>query len=313
MKSLLEQSQVRFKRRVTVGHVKTSTPRTSARKGTGQGSTVLPALTRRSSTKDSEVKAAVMAEASSPEDSEASAAAIVTANAPMLARKYRLELFETKTALLEFHKARRNVVGGLDYEDFYDMMCRLFAPTIQDAIVQRIYTQTGMHQRASIERFLEWQMMNMFSETAGLLASPEKAESEKLVYQLAKDFAVGSLDIDHIKRAFDKYDTDKSGLIDFYEFRSMLENMLKAKVSSDLSLDRVKKFWREIDRDGSGQVDFSEFTEWYLKYFKPDFTSEMGSCNLIEAFYASFNPENQRHFHLDDRHAGITQRRNTIA
>jgi len=225
----------------------------------------------------------------------------ITAAAPMLARKYHLELFQTQTALLELSKAKRNCQGGLDYADFYRVVCQIFgARSIKGATVRTMWEETGMRRGVRVEKFLEWQMLNMFSVTTSLIASEDKRRSEELVTKLANDFSVRAVDIDRIKREFDRYDTDKSGFIDFDEFRRMLESILNAATSSDLSFDRVQKCWREIDSDGSGQVDFGEFTAWYLKYFDPEASSanQKASCKLAEAFYDGFSPEILRHRHL---------------
>jgi len=221
--------------------------------------------------------------------------ASVTENAPMLASKYRLELLETKIVLIEFAKAKKNARGGLDFPEFAKLCCNVF--DIQNAneeVVMKIYKDTNMENNSSVENFLEWYMLNMFAVTAILTASPEKAKSEKLIAHIASEFGVSGNAIDNIKREFDKYDIDSSGLIDKDEFSKMLKTLLKAKDTCDLSEDRIRKFWMEIDHDGSGSVDFSEFAQWYLKYFDPNLTDAAGSCNLIEAFYASFNPDHQR-------------------
>jgi len=219
----------------------------------------------------------------------------VTANAPMLASKHRLDVLEVKTVLIEFNKVRRNSDGGYNFQDFKKIFLAVF--DIQDAmeeVIQKIYKETSMEKDASIDRFLEWYMLNMFSHTTLLTSTHEKANSEKMITKLAQEYGVSSSKLDNIKREFDKYDSDGSGLIDKEEFASMLKTLLKAKDSCDLSADRIKKFWMEIDHDGSGEVDFSEYANWYLKYFDPELTDASGSCNLIEAFYASFSPEHQR-------------------
>mmetsp|Transcript_133666 Transcript_133666/g.298843 ORF Transcript_133666/g.298843 Transcript_133666/m.298843 type:complete len:346 (-) Transcript_133666:62-1099(-) len=231
------------------------------------------------------------------------AASKLNAQALAFAQKYRLDVFETKTVLTEFRHLKLNPDGSASFPDFYKFMCRVF-DTKQPSkdLLEKIYHETGMDSAARVEKFLEWYMMNVFSrDLLGLMhaASPEKLQAEIAVQKLARDLNVASSQIDNIKREFDKYDKDNSGAIDYKEFGSMLKAMLKAKDSCDLSESRIRKFWMEIDHDGSGEVDFSEFTHWYLKYFSPESTAECGSCNLIEAFYASFNPSNQRRWQTD--------------
>jgi len=310
---LWDNDKTRIRRRVTVGHVESSTPRP----GPGPRTLLPVAPRRRSATAETKE-----ASEDSQKQAEVVATADVPANAAMFARKYRLDLFMTQSVLLELSKAQRNSYGGLNYDEFYRVMCRVFGVqrfnddgsyagstdnTLFDCAMQKMYARTNMYQDVNIESVFEYQMLNAFSEMTSLMASAQNIESDRLVYELAKTFSVRATDIDHIKREFDRYDNDRSGVLEFDEFRQMIELKLKAKSSSDLPLDRVKKFWREIDQDGSGHVDFSEFTAWYLKYFDPQTTSEMGSCNLLESFYDGFNPESQRHRHLD-----AMRRRNTV-
>ena len=56
------------------------------------------------------------------------------------------------------------------------------------------------------------------------------------------------------KFIFDKYDTDKSGLISFDEFRAMLPEL-----GIRISLPKTKKYFDFCDTDQSGQIDFEEF------------------------------------------------------
>jgi len=223
----------------------------------------------------------------------------VTDQAPMLASKYRIDLMEAKSILLEFHKARRTPTGGIEYSDFKQLCCNVFDDrSANEDIIEKIYRETEMESNATVDKFCQWYMMNLFSTAAMLSASPEKGASDRLVARIASDFNLPPNQLDNIKREFDKFDKDNSGYIDREEFDSVLRTMLKAKDSCDLSSERLTKFWKEIDADGNGQVDFTEFTHWYLKYFTPEGTFEAGSCNLIEAFYASYNPNNQRRWQI---------------
>jgi len=277
--------------------------------------TNLAAAQRRASTKGASVtqfvaeEAAAVAAASTDPPPVAVVAAVpvsreshVAAQAPNLAKKYHLELFEARNTLVEFHASRFNAFGGFDYPDFYKFCCRVFGvKSPDDEVIQKIYSEAGMAEKARVESFLEWYMLHVFcTDVQGVVQGmSHTAKGESLVYRLSKQFNVATTQIDNIKREFDKYDTNASGNIEFDEFAAMLKAMLKAKDSCDLSESRIRKFWMEIDHDGSGEVDFSEFTHWYLKYFSPESTAECGSCNLIEAFYASFNPSNQRRWQTD--------------
>jgi Ca2+-binding EF-hand superfamily protein len=219
----------------------------------------------------------------------------VTDRAPVLAWKYKLELYETKVIMIQWAKMKRNADGGVDFADFYKFVCAIFDLTsINQQMAQSVYDSVKVSKQADIERFLHYYMTNLFSVIAMLKASPEKAASEKLIARLATDFGVDSTKIDKMWRTFDKYDKDGSGLIDKGEFASMICDMMKVKEPSDMPAQRIDKFWQEIDEDGSGEVDFQEFAQWYLKYFASRSSKDSGSNNLIETFYESFSPDKQR-------------------
>merc|ERR1711924_403556 len=95
-----------------------------------------------------------------------------------------------------------------------------------------------------------------------------QTEKETESYTLAKKHGLDVVVIDRMRYAYDKFDTDKSGLIEHGEFEEMLHVLMKAK-PGDISKDRITSYWCEIDADGSGEVDFSEYVSWYLKYFIP--------------------------------------------
>jgi len=250
-----------------MGHVETRSPRP----GVGAG-------WRRMVTTDVAVRP------SASEKTEASGSSVMTANAPTLARKYRLELFLTHTALLEFGNAKQNSLGGLDYADFYRAVCRIFGTRrLDSATAWAIYQQTGMREEVNVERFLEWQRTNKFSAANSLTASEHASRSDELLYQLANDFSVTVEEITRIKKEFERYDADHSGSIDFDEFRQMLEFMLNTTNSSELPLERVKQMWREIDRFGTGHVYLSDFTSWFFIYFNPEDSFQTGSSKLTKA------------------------------
>merc|ERR1719271_1801178 len=103
--------------------------------------------------------------------------------------------------------------------------------------------------------------------------------------------------VEKLKQAFDHYDLDGSGVIEYNEFYSMLKQLLQVKNDDDLSSARVYRFWKEIDRDSSGEVDFIEFCAWYLKYFSPEVETTQTSIDgrgILGKFSSSYDPRAQR-------------------
>eukprot|EP00931_Biecheleriopsis_adriatica_P021522 TRINITY_DN14055_c0_g1_i1.p1 TRINITY_DN14055_c0_g1~~TRINITY_DN14055_c0_g1_i1.p1 ORF type:complete len:229 (+),score=22.54 TRINITY_DN14055_c0_g1_i1:64-750(+) len=68
---------------------------------------------------------------------------------------------------------------------------------------------------------------------------------------------------EHIMGLFTRYDSDKSGKIDFKEFLEIAR-----RVAPDANYDKCKKLFRRADVDGSGLIDPNEFINWIFKDFK---------------------------------------------
>eukprot|EP00928_Gymnodinium_smaydae_P057788 TRINITY_DN41008_c0_g1_i1.p1 TRINITY_DN41008_c0_g1~~TRINITY_DN41008_c0_g1_i1.p1 ORF type:complete len:349 (+),score=76.16 TRINITY_DN41008_c0_g1_i1:146-1192(+) len=211
-----------------------------------------------------------------------------------LAKAYRLDFFDVKYILEELEKTDKTSSGSLTQANMKDYLMRVFGSShIPEDLLKHLHNHTcvdlkGNAKAFDVEAFLDWYMMNIFTVVSSLKGDPKAVASRELLTKLCKNYGLQSGDLDKIKKRFDQYDLDGSGLIDQDEFVSMLANMLKAK-KDDLSKDRLKNWWKEIDSDGSGEVDFEEFLEWYLKYF-----GTADNVNPTEAFYASFNPSMQR-------------------
>lgn len=56
------------------------------------------------------------------------------------------------------------------------------------------------------------------------------------------------------RQLFNKYDTDKSGLISFEEFRAILPDL-----GIHISIPKAMKYFKFCDSDDSGEIDFEEF------------------------------------------------------
>ena len=59
-----------------------------------------------------------------------------------------------------------------------------------------------------------------------------------------------------IKEAFDLFDTDKTGTIDYHELKVAMRAL-----GFDVKKQEVLGLMREYDRDGSGQIEFPDFLE----------------------------------------------------
>ena len=144
-----------------------------------------------------------------------------------------------------------------------------------------------------IDTFLEWYRGNIF----GPIGAANQSEKESLMYDLADECGVPPPTIDNVRKRFDEFDTDGSGLIDYDEFIVMMCKLLRVDDPSKISQQRLQRFWREADTDGSGEIDFREFCHWYLKNFSPDRPQLHAPAldkGIMGTFYSSFQPSAAR-------------------
>jgi hypothetical protein len=63
--------------------------------------------------------------------------------------------------------------------------------------------------------------------------------------------------------AFDKYDRNRDGRIDYNEYQPLINdmcNMIQRKYGSGPTLDKIRQAWMSLDRDNSGYITRQEFS-----------------------------------------------------
>lgn len=108
--------------------------------------------------------------------------------------------------------------------------------------------------------FAIWFTANSFSERLTLDAG------QRALRKLARTYSMSYAQVDQYKQHFDKFDLDRSGMIESDEFQNLLCKCAKIPANG-LSHSRLQQLWRVADADGSGEVDFEEFVVFYRKYF----------------------------------------------
>lgn len=213
------------------------------------------------------------------------------AKAVRASKAYNMTFNEAKEILEVFDSVSRAVAGRFSLRDLQNFLCTLFhAKEIPDAILDQIYYRTCQSDSPlgfDIEAFLAWHMCS-FSTVSKLRGDKAAVAKSVSLDEICAKHGIGPNDLDKVRRVFEKYDTDGSGVMDKDEFELMIVVYMGA-TRADISKERLATWWREIDSDGSGEVDFPEFVEWYVKYF-----GSADSLTPTHAFYASFNPSVQR-------------------
>ena len=63
--------------------------------------------------------------------------------------------------------------------------------------------------------------------------------------------------------AFDRYDRNRDGRIDYNEYQPLINdmcNLIQQKYGSGPTLDKIRHAWMSLDRDGSGYITRHEFS-----------------------------------------------------
>jgi len=63
--------------------------------------------------------------------------------------------------------------------------------------------------------------------------------------------------------AFDRYDRNRDGRIDYNEYQPLINdmcNLIQQKYGSGPTLDKIRQAWMSLDRDGSGYITRHEFS-----------------------------------------------------
>ncbi len=79
--------------------------------------------------------------------------------------------------------------------------------------------------------------------------------------------------------AFSQSDTDRSGILTFLEFKELMAQKLKLKLSGAEFLD----VWRAMDVDMSGAITFAEFTALYFPELAVDLLEDETNASMCTA------------------------------
>ncbi|CAE7351850.1 unnamed protein product [Symbiodinium sp. CCMP2592] len=110
-----------------------------------------------------------------------------------------------------------------------------------------------------VQEFAIWYSSFCFAEE--VTVKPEVRETRELARQMGLEIG----QIEQFKVAFDRYDEDGSGEIEFEEFSNMVQELLKIPHGQELPHDRLMTMWRSADMQQKGCLDFREFCFFYFR------------------------------------------------
>jgi len=112
-----------------------------------------------------------------------------------------------------------------------------------------------------IEEFAVWHASASFNEEMTL------SKHDRALRNLTRELGANTADVDRYKKAFDEFDDDGSGAIEYEEFCALLNVLLKVPDGHKLPQERVMGFWRLADLERNGELNFSQFVKFYVTHF----------------------------------------------
>lgn len=199
------------------------------------------------------------------------------------AQEFHMPLEDIKFAKQFFDKYDTDKSGTISQSEFRRMLIDISGAESEDVLSEDFFhmgwvkVNTDQTEEIDFEKFIHWFSLHGFLED--LLLPGDQRETRAI----ARKYGLSVVDVEHLKKTFDTFDADSSGRMEFSEFKTMLQTLMKVPAGLELPAQRVRQFWQEIDEDKGGDVDFEEFLCWYLRYFSLD-GNDPDACP-VEEFY----------------------------
>merc|ERR1711904_14583 len=203
----------------------------------------------------------------------------------LIAKELNLSVDEVRTAKKFFDQFDIDGDGFLGKAEFRQLVAAISGvenpEDIEEETLNTKWVEADKDGSECVDfwEFATWYSAHGFLED--LLLSPE----QRHIREVARKYDVEFVEVENVKRMFDKFDEDGGGLLEFGEFKILLYRLMKIPAHLEMPSSRVKQFWAEIDLDGSGNVDFEEFLQWYMRSF--DLAGGGQLVSPIEHFYKS--------------------------
>lgn len=181
--------------------------------------------------------------------------------------------------------------GMLNADAFAQVLCKLTSVDepahLPEGLLQSAFYSADTNQSDNLDfiEFANWYARHGFSES--VLLTQEQREIRKI----ARKHGLPIVQVEEYKRAFDGFDDDGSGEIEFEEFQNLLNSLIRVPANLQLPMSRVRQFWAETATDGDS-IGFEEFLLFYTRYFAA--TGLAAQRSPLEEFYRAVRPVSVR-------------------
>jgi len=185
-----------------------------------------------------------------------------------VAEMYKVPLKVVQQAFKDFNELDADSNGSLSLDEFEAAIRKTTEvgpdEDLPDYLILKSWESIDNNKdsRVDFNEYFLWTLQAGWKEE--ILVNDPK---ERQLRELARDFGVTVLDVERLKRVFDKFDVDKSGEIDKDEFVSVICSLMNAVDTSQVSHSMLNRYWKEADRNNDGGLDLPEFMVWYYNHF----------------------------------------------
>jgi len=196
------------------------------------------------------------AEPSYKSEVEVRAGATTWKSLAALAQEYHMPIEEVIDVQQQFQRFDVNSTGEIGPEEFRSLVeSRL---SVQGMIPGMMETGCG---RVRLCDVLQWLSTHAFDQEMLVPAGQRKLR------ELARTWGAPFPEVEDIHREFEKFDRNKSGVIEPDEFKHLLHMLLKLPKNTEFPQSRIDFFWKEVDRNSNGTICFQEFFLWFRRNF----------------------------------------------
>jgi len=185
----------------------------------------------------------------------------------IVAREHGLDVWEVRQRYEEYKKWDLDGNGELSQEEFLVGVCRHCNLPKDEPIPDHLRAQTWCMADVNkdgvvdFEEYVVWLNAHQWDEEFAV-TDPKERELRRL----ARHYGFHLLDVEKVKRIFDKFDAHNTGHISKDDLGSIIRWILKLS-PEDLSAKDLTPYLLGVKHATFGLISFEEFVVWYFTVF----------------------------------------------